>query len=101
MLRLHLYLAFRIQGMFTGQSRYLRTKEFRLIVQYFGFDVLLLSAEFQTEPLFTFSFAILHIYGGDTMQKWHIFRKNEKFSKRSDGFLFRFILFKASDWGYK
>ena len=23
---------------------------------------------------------------GDTMQKWHIFRKNEKFSKRSDGF---------------
>ena len=38
---------------------------------------------------------------GDTMQKWHIFRKNEKFSKRNDGFLFRFILFKASDWGYK
>jgi len=25
---------------------------------------------------------------GDTMQKWHIFIKNEKFSKRSDGFFF-------------
>ena len=27
----------------------------------------------------------------DTMQKWHLFRKNEKFTKRSDGFLFSFI----------
>jgi len=31
---------------------------------------------------------------GDTMQKWHIFRKNEKISKRSDEFLFCFILLK-------
>ena len=32
------------------------------------------------------SIQVLAMPRGDTMQKWHIFRKIEKFSKRSDGF---------------